>query len=44
MLFCNSRSGCWDINFIVEIGTDQNDFQCRSRLSPGIKLDLDTIF
>ena len=32
-LFCISRSGCFDKLFIVEKGIDQNDFQCRYRLS-----------
>ena len=37
-----SRSGCFDKHFIVEKGIDQNDFQCRYRLSLlGLELDLD---
>ena len=35
------RLGCLDKHFIVEKGIDQNDFQCRYRLSLGLELDLD---
>ena len=40
-LFCKSRPGFFDKHFTFEKGIDQNDFQCRYRLSLGLELDLD---
>ena len=41
LFFKLRRTGCFDKHFIVEKAIDQNDFQCRYRLSLGLELDLD---